>query len=320
MYAETETGDAGAPPKTVDMYECSNCGATVEADSVICPLCGEVFELAASQFDAKEPEPPERRKLEKIVAAALVLLLVGVVAGAVFVTRPASPANPNTTTTTTTTNTTTTIVHGVTEASFSASSTTHDVPMPGTVAAGDLLIVFLATHGTPNIAAPAGWTFFFGWNSWGGPSSKFSMYAKAANGTEGGTTANFQTSTAVKGAAQLYRISNWRNSGVIANDVEVNVTGSTDANPDPPALDPTNWGSEKTLWIAAYGADGDNAATAYPANYGNGTYAESDQSATSASLASAYVIRTSAAEDPAPFTIAASSFWIGCTVAVRLAA
>src|SRR5437867_8665637 len=130
MYAETETEEAGVPPTTVDMYECSNCGATVEADSVICPLCGEVFELSASQFDAKEPEPPERRRLEKIVAAALVLLLVGVVAGALFVTRPNSPANPNPTTT---------IVDGVTQASFAASSTTHDVPMPAAVPVGDLL-------------------------------------------------------------------------------------------------------------------------------------------------------------------------------------
>jgi len=305
-----------APPRTVDVYECATCGSTVDADATKCPVCGENFEdsaapaeVAAPPAEAAEPQAAGNRGGTKYVAAALVIGLVGLLAWGFFQFRgPAPPGGPAT------------IVHGITETSFPTDSTSHAVSMPSVVNTGDLLVVFLACDGTPTVVSPAGWTFFFGWNSWGGPTTKFSMYAKRANGTEGGTTVDFVTTAAERAAAQVYRISAWRDSGTIANDVEVNVTGSTDANPDPPALDPTHWGVENTLWIAAYGAEGDNNATAFPSNYIGGTYTESDRSATSSSLASGYRTAAVGAEDPAPFAITASSFWIACTLGVRLAA
>src|SRR5437899_7713931 len=94
-----------------------------------------------------------------------------------------------------------TTLQSITASSFPNDSTTHNVPMPATVNAGDLLIVFFADHGTPGMNSPSGWTFFFGWNSWGGTGNKFWMFAKRASGTEGGTTVNFQTCAAVKAAA-----------------------------------------------------------------------------------------------------------------------
>ena len=301
-------------PQSADAYECSSCGSTVDADAAVCPVCGQKFEASAAEDktpldEVSEPRTAGDHGRTKIVVAVVALVLVGLLGWGFFQFRgPMSPGGPAT------------IVHGVTATSFSTASTTHDVSMPAAVSAGDLLVVFLANDGTPTVATPAGWTFFFGWDSWGGSTTKFSMYAKRANGTEGGTTVDFQTSAAEKAAAQVYRIAGWRDTGTIANDVEVNVTGSTDANPDPVSLDPTNWGVENTLWIAAYGAEGDNNATAYPANYTGGTYTESDRSAASASLASAYRIAAVGAEDALPFTISASSFWIACTVGVRLAA
>jgi len=311
-----------APPRTVDEYECATCGSTVAAEATECPVCGEKFDDSVPPAEAVTPPaeatapsaepagPPAEsdRGRTKVVAVVIAAVLVGLIAWGFFQFRgPASPGAP------------VTIIHGITETSFPTDSTAHAVSMPALVNAGDLLVVFLACDGTPNVVAPTGWTFFFGWNSWGGATTKFSMYAKRANGTEGGTTVNFVTTTAERAAAQVYRISGWRDSGTIANDVEVNVTGSTDANPDPPALDPMHWGTENTLWIAAYGAEGHNNATAFPANYLGGTYTESDRSATSASLASAYRTAAVGAEDPAPFAITVSSFWIACVVGVRLA-
>ena len=303
-----------SPPQTVDVYECSGCGSSVEADATECPVCGDKFEGSDSPAEAAAPETSGSRTeghpgRKKVVAAAVALVLVGLLGWGIFQLKgPAPPGGTNT------------IVQGFTPTTFPIASMSHNVSMPAGVNAGDLLIVFFASDGTPNVGTPTGWTFFFGWNSWGGPTTKFSMYAKRSNGTEGGTAVNFQTTTVEKAAAQVYRIAGWRDSGTIANDVEVNVTGSTGANPDPPSLDPTNWGVENTLWIAAYGAEGDNNVTAFPANYTGGTFTESDRSATSASLGSAYRIAAVGAEDAAPFTITASSFWIASTVAVRLAA
>ena len=208
-------------------------------------------------------------------------------------------------------------VLSVTRTSFPLPLTVHNVQMPATVASGDLLIVFFATDGTPSVIAPMGWTFFFGWDSWGGTGNKFSMYAKRAAGTEGGTLVNFATSLPVKATAQVFRITGWRDSGILSNDVEWANAGALDANPDPSSLNPVHWDVENTLWIASYGADDDYDATSYPANYAHGTYTESDASDTSTSLGTARRTREVAAEDPGPFTISASVFWISSTVAVR---
>ena len=208
-------------------------------------------------------------------------------------------------------------IQSVTSTSFPTDSTTHNVQMPATVNAGDLLIVFFADHGTPGMNYPSGWTFFFGWSSWGGTGNKFWMFAKRASGTEGGTTVNFQTSAAVKAAAQVYRITGWRDSGTITNDIEYANAGAASTSPNPSSLNPTHWDVENTLWIASYGADGDNDATAFPANYAGGTYTESDHSATSTSMGSAWRNLAAASEDPGSFTIAASAFWIASIVAVR---
>src|SRR2546428_2688630 len=123
--------------------------------------------------------------------------------------------------------------------------------MPATVNAGDLLIVFFADHGTPGMTSPSGWTFFFGWNSWGGTGNKFWMFAKRASGTGGGTTVNFQTSAAVKAAAQVYRITGWRDSGTITNDIQNANAGAASTSPNTSSRDPTTWEVENTPSIAA---------------------------------------------------------------------
>jgi hypothetical protein len=218
------------------------------------------------------------------------------------------------------------IVESVTTTSFPTDSTSHLVQMPATVNAGDLLIAFTVFDDRPNVNTPAGWTFFFGWGCCP-DEPKFSMHAKRATGTEGGTTVDFVTTdagfgfgAAQKGAAQVYRITGWRDSGILTNDIawanDCCYDGAT-ANPDSPALNPTHWDVENTLWIAAYGADDDHDGTAYPTNYAGGTFTESDSSATSASMGSAWRHFAAVSEDPGTFTIAASAVWIASTVAVR---
>ncbi len=210
-------------------------------------------------------------------------------------------------------------VQSITPTSFAADSTTHNVQMPATVNAGDLLIAFIATDGTPGLTTPSGWTWFFGWDSWQGTGNKFSMYAKKAVGTEGGTTVNFVTSVAEKAAAQVYRITGWRDSGTITNDIEWANAGATSTTPDPPSLNPVNWDVEGTLWIASYGAEDNDDLTSYPTGYSGGTFTKSDVplSTTSTSMASAWRNLAAASEDPGTFTTAASKFWIASTVAVR---
>ncbi len=215
--------------------------------------------------------------------------------------------------------TSTATVQSVTPTSFPTDSTTHNVQMPATVNSGDLLMVFISSDGTPDFTTPSGWTGFFFWNSWAGSGNKFSMWAKRSDGTEGGTTVNWATNVAEKAAAQVYRITGWRDSGTITNDIEWANAGATSTTPDPPSLNPVNWDVEGTLWIASYGAEDNDDLTSYPTGYSGGTFTKSDAalSTTSTSMASAWRNLAAASEDPGTFTTAASKFWIASTVAVR---
>jgi hypothetical protein len=209
------------------------------------------------------------------------------------------------------------VVLSITPSSFAIDTTAHAVALPATVDAGDLLICIFVNDGSATVSGASGWTAI-GTNA-NGTAVRVGFYLRKATGTEDGTTVNFQTAASEKAVAQVYRIQagTWRDSGALSSDVVKSATGGTSASPDPYVLNPAPWDIENTLWIAYYGADDDEDASVYPANYTSGTYTESDASTTSVSLGSAQRTLTAALDNPAPFNIAATQEWVAGTIAVR---
>src|SRR3989344_2209245 len=162
-------------------------------------------------------------------------------------------------------------VQSLTESIFATDTTAHAVSMPATVNSGDLLLAAITTTSDDDEpATPSGWTDM-GARGTGG--SGFSLFAKRAAGTEGGTTVDFNTdSFSTKMAAHVFRITGWRDSGTLTNDVEVSLAGGESSTPDPPSFNPTNWDVEDTLWIAVAGINIVNTSgniNGYPSGYTN---------------------------------------------------
>lgn len=128
-----------------------------------------------------------------------------------------------------------------------AAAVSHNVTMPGTVNAGDLLIVLLATVGATNPATPSGWASVG--TQVNGTNSHISVFSKTADGTEDGTTVDFTVAGGSVGAAHVYRIpaGSWDTGASVAIS-----TGTTAAgNPDPGAVTPTQVGRFIAIACAA---------------------------------------------------------------------
>jgi len=160
-------------------------------------------------------------------------------------------------------------VESITETAFSSAATAHDVDMPATVTADDLLLVFFANNNNTAVTTPSGWTLLQGGNQ---SFVNGNAYAKKADGTEGGGTVDFVTASSEAGTAQCYRITSW--GGTLADDVDVNViyTASSGTSHENPNTTTAGWGSDDNLfigWIAS--GDDDVAVTGTPTNYTNMT-------------------------------------------------
>jgi N-acetylneuraminic acid mutarotase len=204
---------------------------------------------------------------------------------------------------------------------FNTDTTAHNVTMPATVDAGDLLIVLFSNDGNatvtdPDVAGP--WTQIS--TQTRGTNVRGSVWAKDANGTEDATNVNFVTSATEQATAQVYRIpaANWE--GNIASVTAANVDpGGTSNAPDPPNLDPAGWGTENTLWINYVAGSEYASVTTYPANNTNGTHVTSTGGAAAdrASTSSSRRENRVAAEDPGVYAMPSTSNGVSFTIAVR---
>ena len=136
---------------------------------------------------------------------------------------------------------------------FSTPATSHDVPMPASVDEDDLLIVLFAHSGTGSVSVTpsTGWTQLASDSQTGGPGGDItlSVYYKEAVGNEDGGTVDFTTGSDAKAIAQVYRID--KDTWDVGTPPEISVAATATTNqPDPPALDPSGWDVEDTLWIA----------------------------------------------------------------------
>jgi hypothetical protein len=196
-------------------------------------------------------------------------------------------------------------------------SLTHTVNLPASIASGNLLLVFFACDGntTAEVTTPAsGWSTLFTQNVLA-DTAFLKVFYRFANGAEGGTI------VITTGATEQSTHISYRITGAHASEVPAFSStrpGASNANPDPPSLNPANWDIEDTLWIAAAAWDGSPTGTGYPTNY-TGSQLTNQNPSGSGSAGSIVATKNNAAasEDPGTFTMSASEQWASATIAVR---
>lgn len=196
---------------------------------------------------------------------------------------------------------------------FDTDTTTHLVEMPATVNSGDLLLTIAVNDDDNLFTTPTGWTEL-NQDTHSEAEVNFGVWAKVADGTEGGTTVDWETDGSEQVVATVYRVTSWY--GTIAG-VEVGTfsEGNSDI-PDPPSLSPS-WGAEDTLWIACYGNDSEETATAYPTNYTDGITASTGTGSGRCGSGSARRELNATSDNPGTFTLSSDEQWLGQTIAIR---
>ena len=191
-----------------------------------------------------------------------------------------------------------------------ASVAAHDVTLPASVAADDILIAWVFQDGASGgFSWPAGWT---------------EVLDSAVVSTEASVTVGWRRATGGETTVQVTSVNAERSTHIAvritgahtttAPEFSATATG-TSANPNPDSLNPTNWDVEDTLWIA-WQANDLQATTVFP--YANNNVSTSTTDVTSASYGAICSTESAVASiDPGTFTIGASDQWRAGTIAVR---
>jgi hypothetical protein len=186
---------------------------------------------------------------------------------------------------------------------FGADATSHNVNMPATVNAGELLLAIVAFDELiTTITTPSGWTRLVTRT----PASGLviaAVYAKVATGSEGGTSVDFVTSNAQRGSAHVIRVTSWAGSlGRVPIAVcAAPITGGSDE-----VTLVTGTSAMDILWIAAQAKSSSSAWGATPpTGYSNESKTNASEDTTAGgSIASAARAATAAGES-------VTGWWLG---------
>ena len=189
-----------------------------------------------------------------------------------------------------------------------ASVNTHDVTLPASVAAGDLIIAWIFKDGNSTFAWPSPWVEL--------ADQTISTVACMTIGyliASGGetTVAVTATGTAERSTHIAIRITGWH--GTTPPAISTVATGAS-TTPNPGSLNPAAWDVEDTLWIASYGIDS-GVPSAYPLPDNNISSGASPTSAAYGGICSDELAQASL--DPGTFTNSTSDNWAAYTIAVR---
>lgn len=138
------------------------------------------------------------------------------------------------------------VVHDVDVVSISFEpAASHDVPLPPSVASGDLLVIIITAARTlgSEFVDPTGWDVIHNSGHGTMPSA---VYSRAATGSEG-SVQTIELTSAAACAAIVYRIA----AGTYVGSPEIEVESGVGTDPAPPELEPS-WGSAQTRWLAAF--------------------------------------------------------------------
>jgi len=198
---------------------------------------------------------------------------------------------------------------------FNSANTNHNVTLPAGIVAGDLILIQFVFYPSGTSSAPSGWTMIDSLTY----STTHVIYAKVADGSEGGTTVNIVTSSSSKAACITRVIKDW--FGVITGGISKADAVGSSATPDPPSLSPA-WGAADTLWLALTSSYQKVTVSAYPTNYisGYNVVTSGGSASTNCGAGSAICQLNAATENPGTYTLSNSTDWIAITIAVRPAA
>lgn len=183
-------------------------------------------------------------------------------------------------------------------------TTSHTIPQPSGVVAGNLLISVIALNINLAITYPAGWTKF---HERTGANISIAMGWRIATGSD---TGNITTPSNSRSAMATYRITGA--SATIPPEGTSAVQSST-ATPDPPSLTPT-FGLKNTLWLAAVSTNQNASPTGYPTNYSLNQVPFGSSPDIAVAVAGRQFQGTS--ENPGTFTYAAAANSIPATIAI----
>lgn len=206
------------------------------------------------------------------------------------------------------------VVESVTVTLFSSDTTSHALNFESTSVSGELLILVFANDGLTVQTTPAGWTALDkktqGNQVYGG------IYAKLADGTEGGTTVDVVTASAEAGTGHIYRISTW--GGDLATHVDISTVVQGTSNAPNPSTGTAGWGSEDNLFLAIICAgDDDETVSVFPTSYTNPIDGACGAGANNSGRASsARRLLAAASDDPSAFSLNGSENWLAWTVVV----
>lgn len=218
-------------------------------------------------------------------------------------------------------------VLSVTDTAFTTNTTSHLVPMPETVEAGDLLLLAAANHcpasSITSQSTPSGWTLI---SQVPNPSNYINqaVYAKIADGTEGGTTVDVVTAAAETMSAHVYRVGDF--TGSIADDIDfASITAFNTASGTVASPVTAGWGEGKNLYINFHGSSDDNIAvdTIGGSGYGNLTETRcAGGGDNSVNLASTYKIKSGIGSESdstsTPWTFVSTEAHVDHVLVVRL--
>lgn len=143
------------------------------------------------------------------------------------------------------------VVEGVAESSVNTAGTSHAVTLPASIAASDLVLILMDIGSTAaTLNALTDWEELLDENSANG----LKILRYTGSGVPGNPT--FTSSASTRSASIAYRISNADKS--IAPQIGTTATGSS-TTPNPPSVTPTGGVSKDYLFIAFYGAAGEEA-------------------------------------------------------------
>jgi hypothetical protein len=188
-------------------------------------------------------------------------------------------------------------------------ATSHDVTIPGTPAAGDLLLMIAhIDNNPPSIGGmPTGWVQLkrFLPNA----SRLCETWYKFAEGGE--SSFQFTTTTSQISGNECWLLTGAHTS--TPPEASAGASG-TSTTPDPDSLTPS-WGAEDNLYVA-YEGNNLEAATAFPTNYDLYQSSPAHDIGSEGFAIAARAI-TGSPEDPGTFTLANSRAWHAFTICIR---